>query len=605
MDRFFKNIKYSPEIFFRTALCSWFFSSFVNLVVYKTSFTSLAFGQDKGWKLIITAVIMAAAFAALTIVEYKLPDRKITEYSLVASYLLFALMTLTEKGGFEFSFALAIVGALVMAYVLHRGCFSFGLFDINKRMSVILICIVSFLFAFMIALVGVLRYETYVAPNFDFGIFVQMFHNMSETLAPNTTCERDYLLSHFAVHFSPICYLLLPVYWLFPYPNTLQIAQALILISGVIPVALLSKEKGFSNKATGVMAFLYCAFPAISLGCVYDFHENCFLLPLLLWVFYFGEKEKHIPLSVFTLLALLVKEDVFIYIVIYGIFLIISKKKYRTGALMCAGALVYFAISYTILTKSGLGIMSDTRFGNLIYVDGGLLGVVKTLITNPGYALSQIFIDMDGESMNKMTYILKLLVPLAFLPLITKKMSRYILLTPMLLNLLSSWVYQCDLNFQYHFGVTAFLIFASILNAAEMKSESKRYAFAIACVCSFVLYVGMFMGTQAYLVQRQDMHKEIFDKMDDVLTEYVPEDASVACTTFFVPHLADRAEVYETFYHYENGKAKTDVDYVVFLMDNNYKAQSKKEAKDYLWAGYTEVYSDDYIWILKSPDYNK
>ena len=95
MNRLFKNIKYSPEIFLRTVLCSWFFTSFINLLVYKTPFTSLAFGQDKGWKLIVTAVIMAAAFVALTVIEYKLPDRKITEYSLVASYLLFALMVLT------------------------------------------------------------------------------------------------------------------------------------------------------------------------------------------------------------------------------------------------------------------------------------------------------------------------------------------------------------------------------------------------------------------------------------------------------------------------------------------------------------------------------
>ena len=604
MDRFFKKIKYSPEIFVRTIICSWFFTSAINLIVYKTSFVNLSFVQDSVWKTIITLVIIAASFSALTVLEYKLPDKKITEYSLVGSYLLFALLVLTEKGGFLISLGLAIVGVLIVVYALHQGCFNLGSFDINKKSSIIGISIITFIFAFTLALFGVLRYETYASPNFDFGIFCQMFHNMSETLVPNTTCERDYLLSHFAVHFSPICYLLLPVYWLFPYPNTLQIAQAIILMSGVIPVVLIAKDKGFSNKSAGVMAFLYCSFPAISLGCNYDFHENCFLLPLLLWTFYFGERERYIPLFIFAILALLVKEDVFIYVIIYGIFLIASRKKYQTGTLLCASALVYFVVSYTILTRSGLGIMSDSRFGNLIYGDGGLLGVVKTLITNPGYAISQLFIDNNGESITKLTYIVKLLMPLAFLPLITKKMSRYILLAPMLLNLLSAWPYQCDLGFQYHFGITAFLIYASIINAAELKSEPKRYIFVIACVCSFILYIGLVFGSQTYLVKNQALFKDTYDKMDEVLCEYIPDDASVACTTFIVPHLASREEIYETYYHKVNGKAKTDVDFVVFLMSGNYEQQSTKESRDYLWAGYTQVYKDEMIWILKSPDYN-
>lgn len=41
-----------------------------------------------------------------------------------------------------------------------------------------------------------------------------------------TTCERDRVLSHFAVHVSPIYYLFLPFYALFPSPVTLEVLQA-------------------------------------------------------------------------------------------------------------------------------------------------------------------------------------------------------------------------------------------------------------------------------------------------------------------------------------------------------------------------------------------
>ena len=73
-------------------------------------------------------------------------------------------------------------------------------------------------------------------PTFDFGIFSQMFHQMRTTGLPVTTVERDGPLSHFAVHVSPIYYLLLPFYCIYPKPVTLQVLQAAVLASAVIPL---------------------------------------------------------------------------------------------------------------------------------------------------------------------------------------------------------------------------------------------------------------------------------------------------------------------------------------------------------------------------------
>jgi hypothetical protein len=74
---------------------------------------------------------------------------------------------------------------------------------------------------------------------YDMGIFSQMFYYMREYGSVLTTCERDGLLSHFAVHFSPIYYSLLPFYCLFPTPATLLVCQAVLVGSGVIPLVLI------------------------------------------------------------------------------------------------------------------------------------------------------------------------------------------------------------------------------------------------------------------------------------------------------------------------------------------------------------------------------
>ena len=135
---------------------------------------------------------------------------------------------------------------------------------------------------FVIGAVTCYRHLRFAAPNFDFGLFVNMFHNMKKIGLPLSTAERDVLMSHFAVHLSPIYYLLLPFYMVFPSPLTLQIGQAVVLASDVVPVVLLCKSFKLSGKSTMLVAFIYSLYPAVSVWCFFYIHENCFLAPLLL-----------------------------------------------------------------------------------------------------------------------------------------------------------------------------------------------------------------------------------------------------------------------------------------------------------------------------------
>ena len=85
----------------------------------------------------------------------------------------------------------------------------------GKRLLIILTIAAAVWFSFT-AVMTVLRYRLNYAPAYDFGIFSQMYYYMDKCLSPLTTCERDGLLSHFAVHLSPVFYVLLPFYKLVP-----------------------------------------------------------------------------------------------------------------------------------------------------------------------------------------------------------------------------------------------------------------------------------------------------------------------------------------------------------------------------------------------------
>lgn len=464
----------------------------------------------------------------------------------------------------------------------------------GRRTTVIIAALCGVACCTVIATVTCLRYKTFNAPNYDFGLFCNMFHYMRETGLPLSTSERDGLLSHFAVHISPIYYVLLPFYYVFPSPLTLQIGQAVVLASGVIPVVLLARQLKLSGKMTAVFTFLYAFFPAITTGCYFDIHENCFLAPLLLWVFYFFEKEKYLPMYLMSVAVLLVKEDAAVYLVVFALYLLLGRKKYIHGTALGIGALGYFVLALYLLNMYGQGAMV-TRFDNLIFnPEDGLIGAIKTVLFNPGYLLTQLFTTADS-TWDKILYLLQMLLPLGFLPFCTKKPSRWLLLTPILLNLVTYYSYQYNIGMQYQFGITAFLVYAAMQNAGEMKGPAKRHLTVIALVACAGIYAFTALPNFAGYIQNWNNYKDTYRQMDAILDE-LPEDASLSVSTFLLAHVADREVVYEVYYHND----KPDVDYVVLDTRFGVDAAMRRQIRAYERNGYEIVAEyDGMITIMK------
>lgn len=148
-----------------------------------------------------------------------------------------------------------------------------------------------------------------------------------------TTCERDRVLSHFAVHVSPIYYLFLPFYALFPSPVTLEVLQALLLASAVIPLWRIARRHGLSGVTAGLLCALLLLWPAYAGGTSYDVHENKFLTPLLLWLFDFLDRRCVWGVALFSVLTCMVKEDAPVYVAVIALWVILrALTRHRGGA---------------------------------------------------------------------------------------------------------------------------------------------------------------------------------------------------------------------------------------------------------------------------------
>ncbi len=531
-------------------------------------------------------VLLFLFFTMLSIFANKLP---VDSWLFTFSFAAFAGHTLTIEKSIWYTLCIVILAAIAIAFLLKDDKLALNKIKIGNKPTAIIVAFSAFALLALISAYGCLRYATYSSPNFDFGIWCNMFHYMKETGLPTVSSERDQILSHFAVHISPIYYLLLPLYFIFPSPYTLQIGQAIAIAGGIIPLYLLCRHKGLSNKFIIAISLAYAFSPALISGIGYDMHENCFLVPTLLWMFYFFEKQKFPLMYVAALAVCLVKEDACLFVLFFGIYIFLSKKKYLHGIILAVSSVALFGLAVFLINKFGDGVLAS-RFDNYMYMDEGLLGMVKVIITNPAYVFTQTL------SEEKLIYILKLLLPLGLLPIVTRKVSHFILLLPiMLINLMTDYPYQHNLDFQYSFGAAAILCYLTVINAAEIKGYARQYLAAFAAAASIIIFLPTAGSKIDAYINRYQSGQEEFAILNEAL-ETIPEDASVRASTFFVPHIAQRKEIYEI-------RSANETDYMVFDMRPSLAHETDDLRAEYLARGYTvELDIADHIMIMKAPD---
>lgn len=487
----------------------------------------------------LNLILTVCLYIFLLSVSYAL-KRTSTEYWFMLGSSLLFFLTISQTVRSEI-FALAS-GAVFFALTYYSFRYGYVRLPALSRKGLIITAVLSMLF--FMSFVGVLmalRTLSHRTPGFDFGLFAQMFEYMRTTGLPLTTYERGTLLSHFAVHVSPIYYLLLPFYALVPHPATLQVLQAVVVGSGIIPLCLLSKKLGNSNTATAVFSLVYAFSSGIMAGCFFDLHENMFLTPLILWLFYFIERDTDysgIGILVFSILVMLVKEDAAVYVACIALYLIFSGRKLRLGFVLFALSVVYFAFCIQFLNQFGDGAMTNRYQEYMFRENGSLVDVIIAVITNPGIVLHKMF------TQEKLMYVLLLTAPLCFLPFLNRKPAQWLLFIPLILiNLMTRYPYQHKLFFQYSFGVCGILMYLTLKNFSEFQRKQKDILSIASLGITLILFCNLLTPKLRYI----DEYYE-YKEQNEIITETLsklPHDGEYSVSTFLVAAMYDKKFVYE------------------------------------------------------------
>jgi uncharacterized membrane protein len=387
--------------------------------------------------------------------------------------------------------------------------------------------------------------------------------------------------NHAAAHFDPILILFSPFFMLYPRPEFLAVLQTIWFGLGLFPAFWLGRRILKTPWGGVAVAALYGLHPTLHQVNLFEFHSLALLGSPVLLAIYLIEARYYKRLFAVLPIILLIREDAALLMCFVGIAAILTNRKDAwVGSLIILISISYFIVIKILFMKSPDMIMSgkDTynyrKYFDYMIPRGGVSNLVVTMLTNPVYTLRQTI------SMAKFAFILRLMGPLLFVPVLAKK-RRVMLLYSVIFLLLASK--PAVFGARFHYQIIAFPILIGLVPFGigqlmdrgwlALKPRQLMAALLATLLVSTAAHGVMFGAVtktktrNIYSYRLKPSEKKRFDKVLEFSKMMEPE-ASVMASYDLAPYSASRMLVY-SMNHY---RPKEPTDYL-FL----YKAKMRRE----------------------------
>jgi uncharacterized membrane protein len=422
----------------------------------------------------------------------------------------------------------------------------------------------AFYLLYMSALT-IARHNAFMTHSFDLGIYDQVLHTLLREGALRSTQHGAAAINHLSNHFSPILYLVAPVYALWQDARMLLLLQSLALGIGAIPVYLLARRITGSARLALALGCVYLLYPALHGVNTFDFHQIILATPLLLFSLWFLESGRDRAFVVTLLLALLVKEELGLTVAAIGGYVFVGKRRYRLGAALAVIGMGYFLIVTKAVMPALGGAPQVNRFAAMMASgEDGLEAIARTLLTNPFYTLTLIFSNPD-----RLIYLSQIFLPLLFTPFFGG-IAWLAALPAISVSLLTDA--ETQFSIAYHYSAI-FIPFAFYLAACGLRfllslrrigpegearlapAEGLTAALVVAGLAMNFSY-GWIFSKQFYELSLRTQHAATVRQC----IAGIPPQASVSAMSDLVPHLSGRSDIY--LFPIVNG-----ADFIVFDAD--------------------------------------
>jgi len=411
------------------------------------------------------------------------------------------------------------------------------------------------LYFIVVSFLTIARHRNFYSLRYDLGNMEQVVYNTSEgKIFQFTDPEGVNTISRLKYHADFILILVAPIYRLFPYTETLLVLQTLVLALGAIAVFWLARDALASDKFGLVGAIFYLSYPALIRANLFDFHGVTFATTFLLFAFWYLYKKRYSWFFVFSVLAILCKEQIPVAIVLMTFWGMWQDKSFRKKGLIFAVLVgIYFLFTFFWLIPLFRGVEKHFVFKHFGSLRSGL-----------------------GEGVGKL--LLQLFMPLGFLSILAPIFLGFGIFDLGGKLISTNGAYK-SIDFHYMAAIIPFFIIGFIFGLKKyivfLEKKKVRQALGLVPVWVFMIisfclwspftsnHLGLSIGD--ILTKRSEV-----DYINDIKKQ-IPNEAGVCATNNLGSQFGQRAD----FYMFPNNCAQAD--YIL------------------IWEGYWDMVSEETV----------
>lgn len=411
----------------------------------------------------------------------------------------------------------------------------------------IFIAIVVYLIVYSMLQIKI--YHSFHFHTWDLGVFNQafwttlnghLFYYTSEPFYTNTGC-------FLGTHFGPVLLLILPLYAIYPSPETLLVISTAIIALGAIPAYEIAQLLVKEEKTAAILGLTYLLYLPLTGITLSGFSLESIAVTLFLFVILYLLKGAFKKLSLAVILGLATHEVSASVMVLIGLYGMWHSKSPRNRGFQASLIISMASILYLIFAQNMRVFLGWTQRPSL-WNEWSLIGAESALdlplkiFTNPLVAWNSLTFDW----LLKTQFLFVLFAPFAFLPLLG--LEGLLPAAPYLgASLFSN--YGVYYSIENHYGAfTAPFFFVAMIHGIVRLQKDVRFRVSASrlakmsllwSVALIILFFPATYNSYGGALQSGEHERVIYNAMAQI-----PQDASVLTQNNIFPHLSSRIEAY-------------------------------------------------------------
>jgi uncharacterized membrane protein len=394
-----------------------------------------------------------------------------------------------------------------------------------RRELLIFVIPLVIIFSLLYSVLSIVRHNNYGSFGYDLGINYQTVWRYSTFQIPITTIDPFPELPKLAAHVELVYALISPFFWIWNDPRMLLILEVIFVCQAGIPIYLLARSKKLKISISLAIVFSYLIFYGVQNALWHDVHSISFGAGFLAWFIYFNDIKKHLPASIFFVLAIISKENVAL-ITLAIAFTYFLLRRDKLNIIYIISSILYLLFVYLIFFPH---IMNITY---LYQNEAGLISNLSPL---------SLF-----DSVDKRNAILYSFLGFGLLPLAS------IFIIPVIVDLGTYFALASDLKathgiyMHYRVALAPLLALATIYTIYSFKKLNKTYL-AIYLIVSALIVQYLLHLPLSYLVKRWFWQQPDSVRTINRVISEIPDNTSIVSQNNITPHISGRDNIYTLY----------------------------------------------------------